>query len=152
MKSIISLIVIIILAVYAATSTGCATSSSQPQVQAQASENGGSWTHQNTGQYVDLSGVSSGGLSIPQQDKDTGNPISLGESDINPDQAQQAASDGGRPFVYIRSLTISQSVRGGADAKRGGEVSQSPGNGNTDQTSDNKPDIDGKLDVGGIGL
>tara|TARA_Y100001933_G_scaffold88855_1_gene89949 strand:+ start:478 stop:681 length:204 start_codon:yes stop_codon:yes gene_type:complete len=51
MKSRIIIIILAMLGVYGVmTLTGCATTTSQPNVEAQASENGGSWTHQNTAQ------------------------------------------------------------------------------------------------------
>ncbi len=149
MKTIITIIVAILLCLYAAASTGCATSTSTPQNQATATEQGGSWTHQNTNQVgVNLGDLASVRPVAPQSDE-TGKPVTLGDSDITPEAMQQAASKEGRAFVYVQSVTVNQSVTGGADAQRGGEVTQTPAS-DTAQTPTNSPQTDVNLDAGGL--
>tara|TARA_B100000941_G_C28214567_1_gene403569 strand:- start:360 stop:560 length:201 start_codon:yes stop_codon:yes gene_type:complete len=63
---------------------------------------------------------------------------------------QRQAGKSGAAFVYVSSITVNQSVTGGAEAERSGTSSQSPGNGNTDQTADNETSPDVEIDAGGL--
>lgn len=151
MKKYIIIIIVAVGMFALMQATGCATSQSQPATQAQASEQGGSWTHQNTNQVgVNLGDLASVRPVAPQEQGTDGDAVTLGKPDITPEQMQQAASKAGGSFVYVKTVTVNQSVTGGADAKRAGTVSQTPSNGNTDQTPTNSPTTDVKLDAGGL--
>ncbi|HCD30894.1 MAG TPA: hypothetical protein DER01_00700 [Phycisphaerales bacterium] len=152
MKSRIIIIILAMLGIYGVMSmTGCATTTSQPTVQADAAETGGSWTHQNINQQgINLGDLASVKPKAPQAGESEGKAVAMGDSDITPEQMQREAARVGASFTYVGNVTVNQSVTGGAEAKRAGTVSQSPGNGNTDQTADNETSPDVEIDAGGL--
>ncbi len=140
-------ITLILLCVASVLLPGCATTDNQPATH--AAEESGSWTHQGVNQVgLSLDGIDvlKPTATLPGADGKT-DPVTLGvdvyegsdDGKPNPQAMAKAARANGGVFIYIDKL--SQSVEGGADAKRAGTQSATSGNNDLDNTNAPKTDV-----------